>query len=912
MTRTDLSPTIRRADYRRPAWWIDAVELEFDLIERATVVHARLAVRRSEDAPADSLLKLDGEALELLSVAIDGRPLSPGEYSLDDASLSLLGVPERAVVTTISRLDPAANSTLSGLYLSNGNFFTQCEAQGFRRITWFIDRPDVMARYRVTLRGERSRWPVLLSNGNLIAQGDCQPGADASGLDRSGWHWASWEDPFPKPSYLFALVAGRLVATESTLTTASGRTALLQIWVEPGNENKTEHALRSLERSIRWDERRFGLELDLERFMIVAVSDFNMGAMENKGLNIFNTRYVFAHPRIATDQDFAAVEAVVAHEYFHNWTGNRVTCRDWFQLTLKEGLTVFRDQEFSADMMAEQCADDAQALSARAVKRINDVRVLRTMQFPEDAGPMAHPIRPDAYQEINNFYTLTVYEKGAEVIRMLQTLAGREGFRRGMDLYFERHDGAAVTCDDFVAAIADANGLDLGQFARWYAQAGTPRVQVSTRLDPGSGHFEITLAQRTPATGGQTVKLPLHIPLAIGLVGADGRDLPLEPADAATRALIRASERPGTVLVELREERQRLVFTGVGTSVVASVGRGFSAPVIIEDACDEAALALLARHDSDPFNRWDAGQRLAVGCVLRVIAGEASEEACRVLADVLESVLDDQRLDPAYQELLLSLPTENLIAEQLDPLSPTRLRQARQAVRATIGNGLRARWASLYRELDDGRPWSGDFATAGRRALKNAALGWWIESGDPMAVAAAARQYDRCDNMSDRAAALQALIRAGGIERDRCLSDYERRFADEALAMDKWFSWQASAIRLSGEAPVLERVRQLAGHPAFSMRNPNKVRSLISAFCTGNLAEFHQPDGSGYAFWADSVLAIDAANPQLAARLARALDRWKKYDPALQPAMRAALERVRDHAGLSGDTSEIISKALES
>jgi aminopeptidase N len=912
MTRTDLSPTIRRADYRPPEWRIETVELEFDLIERATLVRAQLTVLRSEHAPADSPLTLDGEALELLSVAVDGRRLDRGEYLVDESTLRLFDVPARAVVTTVSRLDPAANSTLSGLYLSNGNFFTQCEAQGFRRITWFTDRPDVMARYRVTLRAERARWPVLLSNGNLIAEGDCEPGPDASGIDRSGWHWARWEDPFPKPSYLFALVAGRLVASESTITTASGRKALLQIWVEPGNEEKTEHALRSLERSIRWDERRFGLELDLERFMIVAVSDFNMGAMENKGLNIFNTRYVFAHPRIATDQDFAAVEAVVAHEYFHNWTGNRVTCRDWFQLTLKEGLTVFRDQEFSADMMAEQCASDEQASSARAVKRINDVRVLRTMQFPEDAGPMAHPIRPDAYQEINNFYTLTVYEKGAEVIRMLQTLAGRAGFRRGMDLYFERHDGAAVTCDDFVAAIADANHLDLAQFARWYEQAGTPRVQVSTRFDAESGTFEIILTQRTPATAGQALKRPLHIPLAIGLVGADGHDLPLEPADPATRSLIRASDLPGSVLVELREERQRLRFSGVGQSAVASIGRGFSAPILIEDQCDEEALALLARHDSDPFNRWEAGQRLALGCVLRVMAGEASEQACRVLIDGLGSVLDDQELDPAYRELLLSLPSEHFIAEHLDPLSPVQLRLARQAVRATLGSRLGARWASLYRSLDDDRPWSGDFAAAGRRALKNAALGWWIESGDPSAIVAAARQYDRCDNMSDRAAALQGLIRTGGAERDRCLSDYERRFADEALAMDKWFSWQAGAIRLAGETPVLERVRQLTGHPAFSMRNPNKVRSLISAFCTGNLAEFHQPDGSGYTFWADSVLAIDSANPQLAARLARALDRWRKYDPALQPAMRAALERVRDHDRLSGDTAEIVGKALES
>jgi aminopeptidase N len=908
--RSDLDLIVKRSDYRPPAWRVTHVELEFDLVPDATLVVAHLALERDSAADPRSPLELDGEALELVSIAVDGRALSATEYSIEDSRLRVSGLPKQARLTTVSRTDPSKNSSLSGLYLSNGNFFTQCEAEGFRRITWFPDRPDVMARYRVTVRAARDRHPVLLSNGNLVAEGLCDPGADAFGIDRSGWHWATWEDPFPKPSYLFALVAGRLVATESEFTTRSGRKALLQVWVEPGNEHKTDHALRSLERSIRWDEKRFGLELDLDRFMIVAVADFNMGAMENKGLNIFNTRYVFAHPRIATDQDFASVEAVVAHEYFHNWTGNRVTCRDWFQLTLKEGLTVFRDQEFSADMMAAQCDDPAQAASARAVKRIQDVRTLRTLQFPEDAGPMAHPIRPDAYQEINNFYTLTVYEKGAEVIRMLQTLAGREGFRRGMDLYFARHDGQAVTCDDFIAAIADANRLDLAQFGRWYEQAGTPHLRIATEYDPGQGTVTLDISQYTPPTPGQSEKRPLHIPVELGLVGLDGRERPLVAADDATRSLLKSACSDQAHVVHVRNASHRLVFSGIDAPVVPSIARRFSAPVIVEYDYDDEALAVLARHDSDPFNRWEAVQQLGMACVRRVMSGQEVESVCGGLVQVFEAVLDDPRLDAAYRELMLSLPGEALIAESVEPLDPGALRDARQAVRCSIGRQLVGRWQDLYCRLDEGRAWSGDFSSAGRRALKNAALAWWIESGDRSAVAAAATQYDRCDNMTDRAAALQALIRAGGPDRDARLSSFEREFADEALAMDKWFTWQATALRLPGEGPVLERVRALARHCAFSMRNPNKVRALISAFCTGNLAEFHRADGSGYEFWADSVIQLDAANPQLAARLSRALDRWRKYEPSLQAGMQAALKTVQSNPGLSRDVAEIVGKAL--
>ena len=907
--RTEQPVTIHRSDYRPPAFRIETIDLVFDLDPAQTIVRSRLYVCRNDGIAPDAPLELDGEALELIEIALDGRLLDASEWLLTDAGLSIDRVPDQFTLEVATRICPQDNTALSGLYVSNGNFYTQCEAQGFRRITFFPDRPDVMARYRVTLRADRSRWPVLLSNGNPVAEGDCDGAQAAGGPVRAGWHWCTWEDPFPKPSYLFALVAGRLAVTESTYIRRSGRPALLQVWVEPGNEHKTDHAMRSLERAIRWDEERYGLELDLDRFMIVAVGDFNMGAMENKGLNIFNTRYVFAHPRLATDDDFSGVESVVAHEYFHNWTGNRVTCRDWFQLTLKEGLTVFRDQEFSADMMAALCDGAAAAASARAVRRIDDVRVLRTSQFPEDAGPIAHPIRPDSYQEINNFYTLTVYEKGAEVIRMLQTLAGRDGFRRGMDRYFARHDGQAVTCDDFIAAIADANGLDLGQFARWYSQAGTPRVRVTQQFDAASGVCEWLVEQRTPPTAGQADKLPLQIPLSIGLVGPDGRDLPIEPADQATLDRVRSID-GGTALIELREPSHRLRFAGLGACPVPSIARGFSAPVIVEHDWSDQALDLLAAHDSDPFNRWEAGQQRMLRAVRAVLGGVPVGELAAALSALIARVLDDDALDPSFVDAMLTMPAENFIAEQLDRVDPMLLRTARLALRAEVARTLEASWAQLYQRFDDRRPWSVDVAAAGRRALKNTALAWWIESGSALACAAAGDQFDRADNMTDRSAALAALLRVGGKPRDRALVAFEREFADEPLVLDKWFSMQASAIRLPGEPPVLERVRELMRHPAFSIRNPNKVRSLITAFCNVNLAEFHGAEGAGYAFWTEQVIALDAINPQIAARLSRALDRWPRFDAARQSLMRAALAEVAGHPGLSRDVAEIVGKSL--
>ncbi|RPH40434.1 MAG: aminopeptidase N [Burkholderiales bacterium] len=886
--RTDQPVTIRRLDYSPPDHTVDRIDLSFELDPQRTLVTARMAVRRRADAPAGTPLWLDGEGLELISAGIDGVAVPASRLHATPDGLRIDAPPASFELVTVVAIAPVSNTELMGLYVSNGSFYTQCEAQGFRRITYFPDRPDVMARYSVELIADAARWPVLLSNGNLVEQGPLPDGR----------HRALWVDPFPKPCYLFALVAGDLVAQEERLVTKSGRDALLQVWVEPGNLDRTDHAMQSLIRSIRWDERRYGLELDLDRFMIVAVGDFNMGAMENKGLNIFNTKYVFAHPRIATDADFGNVESVVAHEYFHNWTGNRVTCRDWFQLTLKEGLTVFRDQEFSADMLAEASPDEASARSARAVRRIDDVRALRSLQFAEDAGPMAHPIRPDAYQAIDNFYTVTIYEKGAEVIRMLQTLVGRDGFAKGMALYFERHDGQAVTCEDFVAAIADANGRDLGQFRRWYAQAGTPRVRAEGRWDEAARRYELVLSQGCPPSPGQPEKAPFHIPVTVGLLGADGREL-------AQRTL------------ELVEPSQTFVFEGIDPApgadgrrfVVPSLLRDFSAPVILEHDPGDDGLAFLLAHDTDAFNRWEASQRLAVSAILRVIGGEPAARAAAPLVDALGRALADARLDPALRERLLGQPSEGFVAEQLQVVDPTALRAARNAVRDEIGRGLAAALRSIVATLPPVHPYSPDAESAGRRGLRNAALALLVEAGVPGADALAAAQIAATDNMTDRLGALAALAHSASPLREAAIADYAREFADEPLAMDKWFMLQATMHRQPGDAPLLERVRALMSHPAFSMRNPNKVRALITAFCGGNLAEFHAADGSGYAFWAEQVLALDALNPQIAARLSRAMDRWRKFDAPRQAAMRAALERVAAEAR-SADVREIVGKSL--
>ncbi|MGB8420826.1 aminopeptidase N [Paraburkholderia sp.] len=897
MADTATPNVIRRADYAPPAFLIDTVALEFDLVPERTVVRNTMRVRRNPDASHASNLELMGEQLEFVSAAIDGVAFANAHAH--EHGLTLDNVPDNFELTLTSICNPAENTTLSGLYVSGGNFFTQCEAEGFRRITYFLDRPDVMATFTVTLRASKADYPVLLSNGNLLEEGDLPDGR----------HFARWEDPFRKPSYLFALVAGKLVALEERVKSGSGKEKLLQVWVEPHDLDKTRHAMDSLINSIRWDEARFGLELDLDRFMIVAVSDFNMGAMENKGLNIFNTKYVLANPETATDTDFANIEAVVGHEYFHNWTGNRVTCRDWFQLSLKEGLTVFRDQEFSADM-AGGATDEA----ARATKRIEDVRVLRQMQFAEDAGPMAHPVRPESYVEINNFYTMTVYEKGSEVVRMYQTLFGRDGFRKGMDLYFKRHDGQAVTCDDFRHALADANGRDLAQFERWYSQAGTPRVSVRTKYDATQQRYSVTLTQgygdAAPAAR-ETQKGPLLIPFAIGLIGKDGADLPLQ-LEGETKA-----SNSTTRVLDFTQTEQTFTFVNVAQEPLPSLLRNFSAPVIVEYDYSADQLAFLLAHDSDPFNRWEAGQRLATRELL-TLAGRAATGVPLQLDDSVVAafarVLTDESLSPSFRELALMLPSEAYLAEQMAESNPAAVHAARQFVRKRLANALRKDWLAVYEKHRTPGAYEATPEAAGHRALKNLALSYLAELDDPAeAVRLASAQYDAANNMTDRSAALSALLNAaaangGSLEAQQALDDFYRRFEKEPLVIDKWFALQATQ-RGSAQRPVIEIVRKLMAHPAFNLKNPNRARSLIFSFCAANPAQFHAEDGSGYAFWADQVIALDAINPQVAARLARSLELWRRFTPTLRDGMRAALEKVASQVK-SRDVREIVEKAL--
>ncbi|NMG43655.1 aminopeptidase N [Aromatoleum toluvorans] len=892
--KTEHAPTIQRSDYTPLAWAIDEVELHFALDPEATLVTSRLrCVRRSSDAAP---LRLLGDELELVSLSVDGVPAAPGQVTQGEGWIDVALDATRAEIGIVTRINPQANTTLSGLYVSRGGFFTQCEAEGFRRITYFPDRPDAMTRFTVTLEADAAAYPVLLSNGNLVEEGALE----------GGRHFAKWVDPFPKPSYLFALVAAKLVALERRVATASGREVLLQVWVEEGNLDRTPHAMESLVHAMRWDEEVFGLELDLERFMIVAVSDFNMGAMENKGLNIFNAKYVLAKPDTATDVDYENIESVVAHEYFHNWTGNRVTCRDWFQLTLKEGLTVFRDQQFSADMLA-QAAGDTGAASARAVKRIDDVRVLRAAQFPEDAGPMAHPIRPESYQEINNFYTATVYEKGAEVIRMLHTLLGAEGFRNGMDLYFSYHDGQAVTCDDFVDCMAEANGYDLDQFMLWYSQAGTPRVKATGAWDAQSGSYTLTLSQHTPPTAGQPDKQPLVIPVAVGLIGPDGKDLALSlegenHASSTTRVLV------------LSEAERVFRFVGLAAEPVPSVLRGFSAPVILElDESDER-LAFRMAYDSDAFNRWDAAQRYAERVILALAADAAAGRALVLPAAFVQAfraLLGDAALDPAFRAQAAALPSETYLLERMEPADPAALRAAQMSVMRALGETLAAEWLAIGAAMEVPGAYRYHPGDAGRRALANLALKYLAAAGVAEGMARAEAQFARFDNMTEGFGALAALVQSASPAREAALARFHERYRDDALVLDKWFALQASAWRWdAAAAPVLERVRALLEDAAFSLSNPNKVYALLGSFFRANPAEFHAADGSGHAFWADQVIALDARNPQVAARMARALENWRRFTPALRQSIRAQIERVAATPGLSPDVAEIVGKAL--
>jgi aminopeptidase N len=891
------APRVQRSQYQPPAFLLDRIELDFELDLEVTEVRAQLHLRRNP-AGAGTLLALDGEQLELVSLELDGRALDAGDYRLEPDRLHVRAPQaERFVLRVHNRIRPRENTSLMGLYVSNGALFTQCEAEGMRRITWLPDRPDVLARYRVRLAGARETFPVLLSNGNLVEQGEL-PGQR---------HYAVWEDPHPKPSYLFAVVAARLASHDETIRTCSGREVLLQIWAQPADLPRLQHAAACLRRAIAWDETRFGRELDLDRYMIVATADFNMGAMENKGLNIFNAKYVLADADIATDTDFATIESIIGHEYFHNWSGNRVTCRDWFQLSLKEGLTVFRDQEFTRDLLeAEARAQGADPASARAIARIDDVRTLRAVQFPEDAGPMAHPIRPDAYLEISNFYTSTVYEKGAEVVRMLQTLLGVEGFRKGLDLYFERHDGQAATCDEFVTALADSSGRDLAQFLRWYAQAGTPRVRVERRYDPARRVLELRLAQHTPPTPGQPDKEPLLIPLALGLLGPDGREQPLRlDGEAAAGAPTR--------VIELAARSQELRLLDVAPGCVPSLLRDFSAPVILEHACTPEELALLALHDRDGFNRWEAGQKIALQALLRATdAVEAGQAATgdEALLRLLEHTLHDAGASPAFRERALQLPGEVVVAEQRAVVEPQAIRSARNGLRAHIGARLAASWRRAWEEHALEPPYAPDSALAGRRALRNLALSYLVQGGDAQALELARRQLAGADNLTDRYAALTALVHGPAEDKAEVLLQTARAWRNEPLLMNKWFTVQATAPAGAGEPPVLERVRALLQHPAYAEKNPNNVNALVLGFCNGNPAEFHRADGSGYAFWIDQVLRLDRINPIVAARVARTLERWRRYTPDRGRQMRQALEQVGREAALSRDVREIVERAL--
>jgi aminopeptidase N len=897
--RTDTPITVYRKDYQPYPYDIPEVALAFDLAPDATEVRCTMRVQRKPGASADAALILDGEDLELVSVGVNGAALAADSYHLSEQNLAIYGLPSDATVEIVSRCKPSANSTLMGLYVSGGNFFTQCEAEGFRRITWFADRPDVMSRYRVTLRAQ-PQYPVLLSNGNLMASRQLPDGRNE----------VEWEDPFPKPCYLFALVAGNLTHRETTVKTASGRDVLLQVYSDPGSETKTEWALDSLVRALRWDETRFGLELDLDRFMIVAVHDFNMGAMENKGLNIFNAAYVLADADSATDANYEGIESVIGHEYFHNGTGNRVTCRDWFQLSLKEGLTVFRDQEFSADMMAHDM-DAAAAASARAVKRIDDVVALRAAQFPEDAGPMAHPIRPESYQEIGNFYTATVYEKGAEVIRMQHTLLGEEGFRAGMDEYFRRHDGQAVTCDDFVDAMESVYvrqhpGRDLSVFRRWYRQAGTPRVAIKLEHDVATRRCTVTLTQEClpvgveRKAGADYVKAPYHIPFAIGLLDQDGRALPLRHDGAVQE----------TALLELTTPSQQWVFEDIGERPVPSLLRDFSAPVIVDYDWTDEELALLSAHDTNPFARWEAGQELATRQILAL--AEARQSGRTLHADAAfinawRALLTDPAIDAAYRARALALPSEKTLAERMHAVDPPALAVARDFLRAELGRQLAAEFRLTFEQNQTPGEYSPAPVPAGMRALKNLALSHLLAAGEHDAQRLAEQQYERAGNMTDSMAALSALINYGqGDFPQEALAAFYDKWRDNPLVVDKWFALQAAA-----RSTTVHTARELMTHPAFTLRNPNRARALIFQFCLNNARGMHHPDGSGYAFWAEQVLALDALNPEIAARLARALDNWSRFVPALRAPMQAALQQVRAHEGLSRNVQEIVSKALE-
>lgn len=881
----DSTPkTIYLKDYTPPEFIIDSIDLHFDLDETATVVKTSMKMRRRADEK--SPLVLAGQDLDLLSVTIDGKVLADDAYQVGDESLTIKDLPNSFRLEITTRINPKENTALEGLYLSSGNFCTQCEAEGFRRITYYLDRPDVMSSFTTTLTADKECYPVLLSNGNLEASGELE----------GGRHWARWQDPFKKPCYLFALVAGNLSFIEDNFVTRSGRKVCLRIYVEAHNINKCDHAMRSLKRSMKWDEEVFGREYDLDIYMIVAVDDFNMGAMENKGLNVFNSKFVLADPDTATDADYLNIEGVIGHEYFHNWSGNRVTCRDWFQLSLKEGFTVFRDQEFSGDMFSHP------------VKRIEEVNQLRSMQFTEDAGPMAHPVRPESYVEISNFYTLTVYEKGAEVVRMIRTLVGKEGFRRGSDLYFKRHDGQAVTTEDFVAAMEDANQVDLSQFKRWYSQAGTPVVKVVEEFDQEAQRYALKFQQSCPETPGQSTKQPFHIPIVSGLLDETGQALPLQLTGEYSAAGINR-------VLELRDAEQTFVFCNVKSRPIPSLNRHFSAPIKLEFSYSDSDLAFLMANDNDEFNRWDAGQQLA----LRVITGlverwqkyakfdlSALGESAQVFLSAYERLLYDNNTDKNLLAEALTLPKESYICDFIHPVDPEAIHGARWYLMQALAHRFGERMEALYRKYDQGKDYSINPDAIGKRRMRNLSLALLGTTGDKAGIARCYDQFQRSDNMTDVIAALSSLSHIDCPERQQAFDAFYRKWQQQPLVVDKWLMLQ-SLSRLPG---TVNKVIELQQHPAFNIRNPNKVRSLIGSFAQGNLVRFHQADGEGYKLLADVVVTLNSLNPQVAARILTPLIHWRRYNGARQVLMQAQLQKLLSIPDLSKDLYEVVSKAL--
>ncbi len=870
--------TIYRKDYTAYPWDIGQLDLHFDIGLETTVVCAEMEFQLIDGASAPQSIVLNGSDLDLISLTLNGRALTAGDYVVEGETLTIPDAPQKSLLKTEVRIRPASNSALEGLYLSGEFLLTQCEAQGFRKITWFPDRPDVMTTYRVTLEADKSGFPVLLSNGNRVDSGELT----------GGRHWVRWHDPFPKPTYLFALVAGDLALVEDHFVTRSGRNVNLRIYVEADNLDRCEHAMESLVNSMRWDEERFDLEYDLDIYHIVATNDFNMGAMENKSLNIFNSKYVLARPDTATDADYQGIEGVIGHEYFHNWTGNRVTCQDWFQLTLKEGLTVFRDEEFSADMQS------------RAVKRIKDIRDLRSRQFPEDDGPMAHPIRPDHYVEINNFYTATVYQKGATIIRMYHTLLGESGFQKGMKLYFERHDGNAVTCDDFLAAMADANGVNLDRFGRWYSQSGTPQVFVSDHYDAATQKYSLKLKQHTPPTHDQRDKQSLVLPFALGLLRANGEELPLQ-FEGETEAVT------GTRLLIMEDAQEEFTFINIPEEPVPSLFRDYSAPVKIFFDYSPEQLATLIAYDSDAFVRWDAAQRMAQNAILEQCHQRANGAEMRLdssLVKAIRGILSDHKADPALLAEAMALPDEDYLADQMDVVDVDGIHAARKFIKKGLANDLKTLFTERYTALNDGQPYQKSASAMARRSLKNICLSYLLETDAGESLAGA--QLESSDNMTDTLAAIKGLVLMGSPTAETALSEFEAKWQDDALVMDKWFIMQA--IKPGGE--TVNTVRKLMDHPAFSIQNPNKVRALVGVFAMLNPTGFHAADGSGYGFHADRVIELDGLNPQIAARMASAFNRWKRYDEGRKDLMKAELQRIASVPGLSGDVSEIVNNAL--